>query len=633
MSHRRRILQIAALLGVAGAALAGFLLWLNLWRGPPPAPPAPQPPRFPVPPYSASRFLNARASAHYIGVAACAKCHTRQHQSFLLTPHSRALGDPDLDDEPADGGFFHKASGRSYRVYRQDKTLHHEEVLRTPEGKEIARVDAPIRYRIGSGNFTRSYLFEIDGFLYESPITWYAAQKRWGMSPGYDQPNHLTFERGVELDCLACHAGRAEQDDGAVHRLRLHENVIGCENCHGPGSLHQELHLSGKFLAGQEDTTIVHPGKLPRPLLEAICSKCHLSAAASVLVRGRRPNDFRPGMPLTDYRVDYQADVESDQMTVVGHMEQLRRSVCYQKSPELTCLTCHDPHARQKPKHTKDAAAAYRQACLSCHEASGCRLDQTERLKKDATDNCVTCHMPRGDTDIPHIAFTHHRIGRHAPRQAGPTPDGKAASTLPGRIPELVPTDDVRHLPRLDQQRSLGMAYVVAATKPGYAAHAAVFQKRARELLEAVHEAGLRQPDTAAALAELYRTSDRERARDYAQQVLDAPDAPADLRANALHFLAACDMQERNFSSANRLLEKLVGIRRFTDDWRLLGMSYLEQDQPQKALAPLKQAMALRPFRPTLHLGLAEAYRRLGEAKLAQEHLDKGRWLQKNSQD
>ena len=52
---------------------------------------------------------------------------------------------------------------------------------------------------------------------------------------------------------------------------------------------------------------------------------------------------------------------------------QLRQSACYQRSERMTCLTCHDPHAREKPK---DPAAFYRQKCLSCHGVAACGLDQ-----------------------------------------------------------------------------------------------------------------------------------------------------------------------------------------------------------------------------------------------------------------
>src|SRR5262245_56629484 len=103
---------------VAGAGVIVILTWLKPWA----AVPVAHPP-IPLPPVSESPFLNVGPDARLIGVDACASCHPHQHRSYLLTAHSRALGDVDIDDEPPDGAFFHKASGRSYRVFRQGKTL------------------------------------------------------------------------------------------------------------------------------------------------------------------------------------------------------------------------------------------------------------------------------------------------------------------------------------------------------------------------------------------------------------------------------------------------------------------------------------------------------------------------------
>ncbi|HEY7422808.1 MAG TPA: hypothetical protein VH682_00980, partial [Gemmataceae bacterium] len=163
----RRVLWLLVAVAVAGVV---FAAWPNWGRNPQPPPEDP----FPLPPYSESRFLNTGPEARYIGTAACAACHPGNHRSFLLTAHSRSLAEVDPNVEPPDGSFDHPLSGRSYRVYRRDNQLRHEEILRTAEGQEVTRVDVPVRYRIGSGHFTRTYLVELDGFLHESPITWYA---------------------------------------------------------------------------------------------------------------------------------------------------------------------------------------------------------------------------------------------------------------------------------------------------------------------------------------------------------------------------------------------------------------------------------------------------------------------------
>ena len=200
--------------------------------------------------------------------------------------------------EPPDGTFTHAASGRVYRVYRRDGQLRHEEITRSADGKEITRQDFPVRYLVGSGRFSRTYLLEVDGFLHESPITWYASKHTWDMSPGYDARDNWGFERAVEVRCLACHSGRVEEA-GAVHRLTFHEKAIGCENCHGPGSLHQSLRPGERPERGEGNVTIVHPAKASRTIVESICGACHASGVAAIELR--RPAARRiPSRPAVE---------------------------------------------------------------------------------------------------------------------------------------------------------------------------------------------------------------------------------------------------------------------------------------------------------------------------------------------
>jgi Flp pilus assembly protein TadD len=570
---------------------------------------------FPTPPYSDSIYLNVDPGAKYIGSFACGKCHDANEKSYLLTPHSRAFTDVNPENEPADGNFTHQASGRTYRVYRKDGQLHHEEVTRSADGKEITHQDFPVRYLIGSGHFSRTYLIEVDGFLHESPITWYASKQKWDMSPGYDASQNWGFERAAEIRCVACHTGNVEEA-GAVHRMTFHEKAIGCENCHGPGSPHRDFQ-SGKDLKANDDRTIVNPRKASRSVEESICAACHESGVATIDLRGRRSGEFRPGRPLNDYRVHYRFDGDNQQMNVVGHFEQLRQSACYQKSDRLTCVSCHDPHQREE---VRDKPAFYRQKCLSCHDKQPCKLDEGERLKK-ASNNCLSCHMPRGDTDIPHIAFTHHRVGLH----------GAKPPTRGSKVPELVATGDISHLSQVDRQRNLGLAYAEVYRNPQYASLAVTFRKRASENLEVVYAAGLRDGEAMSQLAEIYSTTNEfARAHELAKEVLALNDCSTGARARSLLVLADTERESGDITSAIAHLEQATRLRRSDDNWRLLGLSYLENGQTDKALPALQQALRIRPFQPDTQFGLAEAYHRLGNTSLANEHREKALWLQKH---
>ena len=91
--------------------------------------------------------------------------------------------------------FTNKASGRTYRVYRQNGQLHHQGSV------DFARweVNRPGGFAGSLSDRLRatcaSYAVEVDGFLNQSPLAWYEDKKKWDMSPGYDIANHGSFER------------------------------------------------------------------------------------------------------------------------------------------------------------------------------------------------------------------------------------------------------------------------------------------------------------------------------------------------------------------------------------------------------------------------------------------------------
>lgn len=580
---------------------------------------------FPLPPYSDCQFLNVSQDAKYIGSPACAACHKKNQQSYALTPHSRALAEADPATVPSEVTVRNALLGRNYRLYHQDGKLRQEETVQADSVKVMARLDLAVKYVIGSGHFSQSFLTEAEGFLYESPVTWYATTKKWDITPGHNTPSsHWGSERPIKLNCLVCHTGRVEETDGAVHRLTIHEQAIGCENCHGPGSLHADRYRGQAPTAGEDDWTIVHPAKLSRQRLDSLCAECHQSSAVSVYVRGRKPRDFRPGRPLTDYRVFYQFAGGTDRMTVVGHVDQLRQSPCYEKSDSLTCVTCHDPHMA---KPLTDKTGYYRQKCLTCHTSAGCKLGQEERVKKEK-DNCIACHMPRGDTEIPHIAFTHHRIGRHT------TASSQMSGLDPTAVPDLVAIDENPILSPLDRERNLGLAYVEAFRKPANAQVLMVLWERAKTHLEAVYQAGLRDGEMLVALAEIHwRGRDLQTAAAYAREALAANDTSSDARVMALSILAEHDRSRLDFAAAATHIEDAIRIRRSADLWRLLGKNYLDNNQIDRAIPAFETALSIRPFRPSTYDSLAKIYRQLGDMGRANDYQRLAKWLEEHGQD
>ncbi len=562
------------------------------------------------------------APAHYIGAVACAECHAAQQKSYHDTAHAQAFSDVNPDGEPADGTFVHADSGRTYSVYRAEGKLRHRESVKDGQGQDVAAADFAARYLIGSGRHTRSYLMELDGFLVESPITWYASRQSWGMSPGFDRPQHKGFERAADGSCLYCHVGQMSSPDHEYQRFTFEEQAIGCERCHGPGSRHQnEERELARLAAWQQSAappertkSIVHPGHLSRELSEAICSQCHLMGDALVTVRGRGIADYRPGSPLADYVINYFLATPGKQMTVVGHVGQLHQSRCYRGSEQLTCTTCHDPHSELP---AAERQSHYVQVCQSCHAADSCGLNRETRLARNAANDCVACHMPRVDTDIPHIAFTHHRIGIHD-RPAGsgaPTEESPAVAALG----ELIPVDDLSQVAEAERQRNLGLAYFGFSQSQGNPQLAHAYGERARGLLMQGYKPGLNDGEVSAALARLaYADRDGVAALTFAREALSYPALSAKSRINALFYVGQLGVQQGQLPAAEKALIELTRSRRLSEDWRWLGVCRQQAGDLRGALAGMQKAAEIAPFRPEIHDDLAQLHQWMGSAAAAQ---------------
>ena len=194
--------------------------------------PVPAPARIcqPVPEHRPGRGLRRQRG--------CRGCHEDRHATFRTTGMGRSMAEVDADREPADADFDHPPSGRRYEVRRQGRP---DVAPRTPPGRRAGRGPpgrAPGRIR----GRVRPPLADVPrrGGRVPGGVAGHLvrAEAGLGLSPGFNGPDQPGFERATGEGCLFCHAGRAEAADRSLHRMRVAEPAIGCERCHGPGSLH-----------------------------------------------------------------------------------------------------------------------------------------------------------------------------------------------------------------------------------------------------------------------------------------------------------------------------------------------------------------------------------------------------------
>jgi len=380
-----------------------------------------------------------------------------------------------------------------YKAFWQNDSLRFLEYRL--KGKDtIYKRQETVNYIIGSGQHTNSHIQSINGYLNQMPMTFYTQKKQWDLPPGFEDAHNSRFMRKIGLECMSCHNSYPDFVLGSENKYNAVEKGIGCERCHGPGSIHVAQRQTGSKIdtANYIDYSIVNPAKLSIERQFDVCQRCHLQGN-TVLKDGKSFYDFKPGMVLSDYMTVFLPKYKNadDEFIMASHADRLKQSQCFIKSMEkakgshslkpyqnaMTCITCHNPHVSVKETNRE----VFNDACRKCHLGNTKEAEKTyeteeikgreeiaetkdRRLKiKDSlsvgselfcskkgvtkTSNCVSCHMPNsGSIDIPHVTVHDHYIrkplnkkekqgikefiGLYAINEKNPTPFIKAKAYL-----------------------------------------------------------------------------------------------------------------------------------------------------------------------------------------------------------
>lgn len=560
-----------------------------------------------------SPFLNTAADVQYVGSDACKDCHDDVHESFVQTRHSKALSVANQENSP-DARVRHEESGYEYTTATTpDGQLKQTEIVLLGDQQKTSR-EVMIDYVVGSGRFGKSYLTKLDGFLVQSPLTWYSDREEWGMSPGFDSPAQFSFRRAVSAKCLYCHAGQVEVLDDNAYHSRIHEQFVSCERCHGPGQLHVEKHLgdtaeSRNGIPSEIDDTIVNPAHLARDLQEGICQQCHLQADAQVIVRGYDFDDFRPGLPIQSFRQDYRFGQSGDDMTVVGHVEQMHRSRCFTETDTLTCTTCHHPHPEDSQV---ESLSAFRDKCLQCHTDESC-AELPELRQSKAQNHCTVCHMPSAPTEVPHVAFTHHRIGIHR------SDDGRAQDADTSE-PSLLPLLDDSGLTEADRARCKGLGALRVFLGNASATNSQTL-RIAQESLQQAWDLGAVDADVAAAMATVaFEIGWSEKIEEWAQQTLQLDQTASEARSSALSLLSELQFRQGKYDQAFRGFQELTTMRRDARAWFFRGAAAQNLNDTAEAILSLQKSVEINPRNHAAHVALAALFEVTGDQGLKDHH-------------
>ncbi len=373
-----------------------------------------------------SEKTSARPVGEYAGSEACRTCHqgiyrawSQSGMSKMFRPYAsqNVMGDFQTNNEfyldSGDRSLFARMvthDGRHYFDIKQsDGTWHRY----------------PVDYTIGS-KFQQAYATKLpNGQIHVFPVQYSALHKQWINYwkvidlPGSDRADLLSWEKfgsstSYQAICAVCHTSQLSNVKGRgfePDNLEFKEAGINCEMCHGPSLQHVVDMSMDNHQPKQPLAPPVNFRDIGKRDFVRICAQCHMQSA----IRTTGPagelnylptNQFfteSSRIPFGDFsRKGFYKDGRFRQTTFI--VEALERSQCFRKG-QVSCGTCHDPHAHDQQDH--DAAANPASVkfldqpdlmCVGCHTGlqneTAVAAHTRHRVNSEGS-RCVSCHMPR----------------------------------------------------------------------------------------------------------------------------------------------------------------------------------------------------------------------------------------------
>lgn len=302
----------------------------------------------------------------------CATCHKREALTQPGTSMGHAL------ELVADCSILREHPRLTFQYGRYSYTITrqgNQSIYSVTDG--ASTITVPIGWAFGLGSAGQTYVFERDGILYESRVSFYKAIEGLDLTFGAraGAPKNLAEAAGREMSredvvaCFACHSTGAVSGNRAL-LAELKAGVL-CENCHPGAPRHMEAVKAGDV----KGATMLHLAGMSTEETSDFCGRCHRTWA-----------DIAAHGPRNIANVRFQP-------------YRLTNSRCYDADDQrIRCTACHDPHVE-----VVRGAANYDSKCQACHGVS-------QKTCPVAKQDCTTCHMPKIDLPGAHRQFTDHQI-------------------------------------------------------------------------------------------------------------------------------------------------------------------------------------------------------------------------------
>ena len=359
-----------------------------------------------------SRAPGISGPATFVGSSSCQSCHLAEFHDWMGSDHELAMQIADADTVLGD---FNDTSFEYFGTITRFSTRDDGFYVRTADATGEDR-DFRIAYTFGVAPL-QQYLIEFPGGRLQTlAYTWdtrpesEGGQRWFHMYPDeYIAPDDVLHWTGLQQNwnymCAECHSTNLEMGfDTASDTFdtTYSEISVGCESCHGPGSIHVEQantkpsndphgfdvdlddHGRSAWVMNPE-TGIAKRSEArmqPQQHTEA-CGRCHSR-------RGIIAPEYEYGEPLAHTHMPvllednmYFADGQIlEEVYVYGSFLQ---SKMYQAG--VTCSDCHNPHSA-KLISGEDP----NEVCSQCHmRTKFAVIEHAAHVSEQA--GCVDCHM------------------------------------------------------------------------------------------------------------------------------------------------------------------------------------------------------------------------------------------------
>ena len=338
------------------------------------------------------------AGAHYVGSKACASCHKDEYDRWSKTAMANVVRDPKAHPEAVLGDFSKPNPVVTFKI-------------------------SDVDFVYGS-IWKQRYFHKVGKTYIPYPAQWDVVHKAWSKyhvpdkggdwwALKYPDPKGDNSNRPTGPTCDGCHSVGYD-----IATEQPAEWNVGCEMCHGAGSAHA---------THPTKNNILNPARMDYVRASDTCIQCHSQGQPTKAPIGGK-------YPAYDYAVGYHVGLNlADFWTLephkpgetsfthfpdgTAHKNRMQgndfvQSVMYERG--VTCFSCHDPHGTSN-EHLLRAPVADNQLCMSCHGVNtqngphAVSIEaHTHHRAGSPGSQCVSCHMPKIQPEIPGVFVAAH---------------------------------------------------------------------------------------------------------------------------------------------------------------------------------------------------------------------------------